>query len=214
MKISNRNRGWLIGAMLMGAAAMPVWAQGSAPAAAATKPVPALGPGSVAEFDVQRLVTPNAKPGPNEKWQQIHEKRTVVARAGDTLEVRVEEDFGAGTQPSVHTEKIAAVPDLPTPRKAAADGRAPAEPNQGGGVKAKGIDGMPQRTWAGRETVTTPAGAFECTRVAVEIVQMSSGTHIDEWYAAGLPWPVKSSSVTGAGATHFVKSELVKLERK
>ena len=171
-------------------------------------PPPVLGAGSVAEFNVQRLVSTSRNPSPAEKWQQIHETRTVLSQQGGMLEIRIEENFGAGTQPSVRTEKIAAVPDLPAPP-------APSGAANGGGVgRATGPDGIPRRTWVGRETITTPAGTFECVHIAVEIVQISSGTHIDEWYTAGLPWPVRSSSVTGAGATHYAKSELVTLRRK
>jgi len=188
------------------AAATALGQTGRAPASSASAAA-TLGPGSVAEFDVRRLVSPSSKPAPSETWQQIHEKRTVLSRAAGMLEVRVEEDFGPGTQPSVRTERIAAVPDLP-----AAPKRASAVP--AGGVRGSAPDGVPYRTWVGRETIVTPAGTFECTRIAVEITQISSGTHIDEWYADGLPWPVRSFSVTGAGATHFSKSELVKLERK
>jgi hypothetical protein len=179
---------------------------GHAPAPPASAAV-TLGPGSVAEFDVKRLVSASSKPAPSDTWQQIHEKRTVLSRAAGTLEVRVEEDFGPGTQPSVRTERVAAVPDLPAAPKGASDVAA-------GGIRHSAPDGVPYRTWVGRETIVTPAGTFECTRIAVEITQISSGTHIDEWYADGLPWPVRSSSVTGAGATHFARSELVKLDRR
>jgi hypothetical protein len=194
----------LIGCSIVAAAATTPRRAGPAPTPAVAA---ALGPGSVAEFDVQRLVSPSSKPAPSEKWQQIHEKRTVVSRSGGSLEVRVEEDFGPGIRPAVRTERVAAVPDLPAPPRTRAD-------NKEGAVRGSAPDGIPYRTWVGRETITTPAGTFECTRIAVEITQISSGTHIDEWYAEGLPWPVRSSSVTGAGAVHYVKSELVKLQRK
>jgi hypothetical protein len=172
------------------------------------RPPATLGPGSVAEFNVQRLVTVSKSPLPSDKWQQIHETRTVLSQEAGILEIRIDENFGAGTQPSVRTEKIAAVPELPAPAAWGGDA------NAGNLSQATGPDGVPRRTWVGREMITTPAGAFDCVHIVVEIVQMSSGTHIDEWYAAGLPWPVRSSSVTGAGATHYVKSELVKLQRK
>ena len=193
------------GSILIAAASAP-GQTGRAPSSSTVSAV-TLGPGSVAEFEVQRLVSPSSKPTPSEKWQQIRERRTVVSRLAGMLEVRVEEDFGPGTQPAVRTEKIAAAPDLPAPP------RRPSVANPGD-VRGANPDGIPQRTWVGREIITTPAGTFECTRIAVEITQISSGTHIDEWYVSGLPWPVRSSSVTGAGATHYVKSELVKLERK
>ena len=170
-------------------------------------PEPVLGAGSVAEFHVQRLVSTSKTPPPSETWQQIHETHTVLSQQGGMLEIRIEEDFGTGTQPSVRTEKIAAVPDLPPPAL-------PGAANGGSVGRAPGPDGVPRRTWVGREIITTPAGTFECVHIAVEIVQISSGTHIDEWYTAGLPWPVRSSSVTGAGATHYAKSELVTLRRK
>jgi hypothetical protein len=172
------------------------------------RPPATLGPGSVAEFNVQRLVSTSKSPSPSDRWQQIHETRTVLSQKAAMLEIRIEEDFGPGTQPTVRTEIIAAVPELPAPATRGGDART------GDLSQATGPDGLPRRTWVGRETVTTLAGTFPCVHIAVEIVQMSSGTHIDEWYAAGLPWPVRSSSVTGAGATHYVKSELVKLQRK
>ena len=207
--MSNGKAAAALVALFLSAAIMPyLTAKDPAAAPAAAKPVAALGVGSVAGFLVQRLVSPQAKPGPEEKWQQIRETRTVVARTGDMLEVRIEEDYGPGTQPAVRTEKIVATPDLPEPLKAGAAARS------GAAALAKGPDGVPHRTWVGRESVTTAAGTFDCVRVAVEIVQISSGTHLDEWYAPGLPWPVKSSSVTGAGATRYMKCELVKLERK
>jgi hypothetical protein len=171
-------------------------------------PPPVLGPGSVAEFNVQRLVSTSRTPSPAEKWQQIYETRTVLSQKAGMLEIRIEENFGPGTQPSVRMERIAAVPELPAPATRSGDAKT------GDLSQATGPDGVPRRTWVGRETITTPAGTFECVHVAVEIVQLSSGTHIDEWYATGLPWPVRSSSVTGAGATHYVKSELVKLQRR
>ena len=192
--------------LAVSAAADPGQVQAPDPHAARVAKTPALGPGSVAEFDVQRLVSLNRTPGPSEKWQHIRERRTILSQAGGMIVVRIEENFGPGTQPSERTETIAAAPGLPAqpgPSESA---------NADGARRATGPDGVPRRAWVGRETITTPAGTFECTRIAVEIVQMSSGTHIDEWYAAGLPWPVRSSSVTGAGATHFVKTELVKLE--
>ena len=61
---SNRKTPVALAALLLSAASMPyLTAKEPAAATAAAKPVAALGVGSVAEFLVQRLVSPNAKPG-------------------------------------------------------------------------------------------------------------------------------------------------------
>ena len=61
---SNRPTPAALAALFLSAAAMPyLTATEPAAATAAAKPVAALGVGSVAEFLVQRLVSPNAKPG-------------------------------------------------------------------------------------------------------------------------------------------------------